>query len=76
MSYAVSDKSTAKRMAYTKISGDEENGSGQANPLATGQGKKQKQKIETQLQSIQQKIKTLEDFHRQLGTDLDNSKFR
>ena len=61
MSYAVDDKATAKRMAYTKISGDEENAQ---NPLQSGQGKKQKQKIETQLQSIQQKLKILEDYHR------------
>ena len=71
MSYAVSDdKAAAKRMSYKKISGgDDEN---PANPLTSGQGKKQIQKIETQLQSIQQKIKTLEDFHRQIGSDLDN----
>lgn len=46
MSYAISgDKASDKRMSYKKISGgDDENGS---NPLTTGQGKKQIQKIET-----------------------------
>ena len=64
-----SAKGFNKKQSYSRVAGDEED---LANPLVSGDFKRKVKIIETKLSTIQSKIKTLDDMHRQIGTVSDN----
>jgi len=47
-----------------------------ANPLLSKNQVVKSRQIEQQMNQFKQKIRTLEEFHRGIGTDKDNHKFR
>jgi len=76
MSYAVGGSSSKPKNRpgpYSKIAQDEENA---ANPLLGSNLKQRVKVVETKMQSINSKLKQLEQFLKQIGTDVDNQKFR
>ena len=75
MSYAniSNNKSNKPKGAYSKLANDEESN---ANPLLDSDGQLQKQNIEQKLKTIQSKLKNLDELHSQIGTHVDNKKFR
>lgn len=77
MSYAVGGKggNNKRNPSYSKVKSneDEEN---MANPLLTNNAARQAKQVESHMSKFKLKLKQLEDFHRQIGTEVDNQKFR
>lgn len=68
-----SAKGFKQKQAYSRVVGDEED---LGNPLVTADFKRKVKVIETKLSTIQNKIKNLDDMHRQIGTVSDNRQLR
>ena len=74
MSYAVGDsKPKSRGHSYQQVQPDEEN---MSNPLLGQNFRGKVTGVEAKMKQIREKLKTLEGFHRQIGTTDDNQRFR